>query len=640
MRDDGGRNRRLGQGQDAGVERRLPLLGACMLLVFLVFAVRLFQLQVLMADELRDRSLRNSVRTVRLEAPRGNVYDREGRVLATTRPAFGLQVIPHDLRSPDITYAALGMLLDQDADLLRTRVGAPTGRRRFTPVDLGRDLPYDRWASAESHLYALPGVVTQVQPRRHYVEGDLAAHLMGYLGEIDGEALRKPRFAGYGVGDVIGQAGIESLYQARLRGRAGGRNQVVDVSGRVREVLDEVEPVPGGDVILTLDLDLQRVAEAGFAPPAPDEPAKRGALVALDPRNGDVLALVSRPAFDPNDFAGGIDAQTWRKLTSDDWQPLQNRAISGQYPPGSTYKVVTAAAALEEGVIDSEKKVFCPGYFHLGRRTYRCWKRGGHGAVDLHRALVESCDTYFYQAGLELGVDRLARYAQGFHLGRRTGIALGQEREGLVPTSAWKLQRVKEPWQRGETVSLSIGQGFNLATPLQIAVAYAAIANGGQIVRPRILLEGAPTDEKPAVEGRLPVSPENLTLIRDGLEGAVSERHGTGGQSRLPGVRVAGKTGTAQVVHIRVTEGIEDDDIPMRHRDHAWFVAYAPAEAPEIVVVALVEHGGHGGSAAAPIVQRVLARYFEKREMRDAADAVVASVLPARTPEEVPVAGH
>jgi penicillin-binding protein 2 len=260
--------------------------------------------------------------------------------------------------------------------------------------------------------------------------------------------------------------------------------------------------------------------------------------------------------------------------------------------------------------------------------------------VNLRQALVHSCDVFFYQLGVKLGIDRLAKYATGFGLGRLTGIELPGEAAGLVPTREWKQRVKREPWIKGETVSVSIGQGFNLVTPLQLAVAYAAIANGGQIVRPRILLGGARADEEPAVEGQLPVSPENLTLIREGLEGAVSERHGTGGRSRLRGVRVAGKTGTAQVVRIRVTEGLEDDEIPIRYRDHAWFVAYAPAEAPEILVAALVEHGGHGGSAAAPIVRRVLARYFEKRQMRDAADAVVASVFPARIPEEVPVAGH
>jgi penicillin-binding protein 2 len=627
-----GSSRRLGAGIDHSVESRLPVLATLIVLAFIVFAVRLFQLQIVQSDELKGASQGNSVRTVRLDAPRGDILDREGRVLAATRPAFGLQVVPHDLHQPDLTFTALGMLLDEDDLALRERVGTPSGRKRFAPVRLVDDLPYDRWAGTQSHLYALPGVSNDVQPRRHYLGGELAAHLLGYLGEIDSKQLERPRFAGYRMGDVIGQAGVESLYQSSLRGRAGGRNQVVDVSGRVRQVLDEVEPLPGGDLMLTLDLDLQKAAEEAFAPPAEGEPEKWGAVVALDPRNGDVLALVSRPAFDPNDFAGGIDAETWKGLTTDEWRPLQNRAISGVYPPGSTYKVITAAAALEEGIIGPRDSVFCPGTFRLGRRTYRCWKRRGHGAVDLYRALVESCDVYFYTVGLEVGVDRLARYANGFNLGRLTGIALPQENAGLVPTSRWKERRHREPWQRGETVSTSIGQGFNLATPLQMAVAYAAIANGGQLVRPRLVLavEGdagtMATGPAPETTGRVPVSDETLTRLLTALEGVVSESHGTGGRARVRGVRVGGKTGTSQVVRMRVVEDMEEDEIPIRYRDHAWFVGVAPIEAPEIVVAALVEHGGHGGAAAGPVVQRVLARYFEKKKTRRAAGSVVASV--------------
>jgi penicillin-binding protein 2 len=341
--------------------------------------------------------------------------------------------------------------------------------------------------------------------------------------------------------------------------------------------------------------------------------------VALDPRNGDVLAMVSRPAFDPNGFAGGLDAAAWKQLADDEARPLQNRALSGQYPPASTYKAIVAAAALEEGVVDPSERVFCPGTFKLGRRTYRCWKRGGHGPVNLHEALVRSCDVYFYQLGLKLGIDRLAFFANGFHLGHRTGIELGNESAGLVPTQAWKERRFSEVWMKGETVSASIGQGFNLVTPIQLAVAYAAVANGGKLFTPRIVLalEGpdgkfAPVSE-PQQLGTVPVSPQHLATVTRALEGVIYETGGTGARARVPGVRVAGKTGTAQVVHLDVTEGMEDGEIPFEFRDHGWFAAFAPADAPEIVVVALSEHGGHGGSAAGPIAQAVLARYFEKQ---------------------------
>ncbi len=638
----GGRLARLGGGAETAVAERVPLLAGAMVLVFAVFFVRLFQLQVIESADLRERSQRNSVRTIYLEAPRGEIVDREGRALATTRPAFELSVMPVDLRQPERTFAALGQLIDADPAALRAQVGERRGRERFQAIRLAADLSEDGHARVESHLFALPGVLTDAIPRRHYLEGELAAHLLGALGEIRKEQLATRDFADYRSGEVIGQSGLESLMQAQLRGRAGGRNLVVDVAGRVIEVLDEVRPSGGGRVTLTIDLDLQRAAEQAFLPDVLGGPAKMGALVALDPRNGDVLALVSKPSYDPNAFAGGVDPETWKRLTRDPHKPLQNRALAGQYPPGSTYKAIVAAAALEEGVINPARRVYCPGHFTLGRRTYRCWKKEGHGEVDLRRALVESCDVYFYQAGLALGVDRLAFFARGFGLGKRSGIPFTGEAPGLVPTSAWKQNRFREPWVLGETVSVAIGQGFDLVTPLQLAVAYGAIANGN-VVTPRLVqsYEDEEGNQVPGpaahVRGTAPVSAAHLERVRSALAGVVEEPRGTGGRSRVPGVRVAGKTGTAQVVGLQHTEGIDEAELELRHRDHAWFAAFAPVEEPEIVVSVLVEHGGHGGSAAAPIAQKVLARYFEKT--RPAPEAPAGAVALQPVPEEADVAG-
>jgi len=635
MLGNGSGGARLGAGPDAFIAARLPFLVVVVLLVFSVFVVRLFQLQILQGEELEGIAKGNAVRLIRLEAPRGDVLDREGRVLATTRPAFGVTIMPSDLHAPERTLSALGMLLEEPAQELAVRLGEPRGRRRFQPVRVAGDLSYDHRARVESHLYALPGVNTDVRPRRHYVEGELAAHLLGTIGEVGLEQLRTREFSDYRAGEVVGQSGLEKLLEPHLRGREGGRNVVVDVAGRVVEVLGKREPEPGGTVSLTLDLDLQRAAEAAFLPEVLGEPGKMGALVALDPRNGDVLALVSKPSFDPNDFAGGIDARTWAELTGDEWRPLQNRALSGQYPPGSAYKPVIAAAALADGIVTPHDQVFCPGHFRLGRRTYRCWRRGGHGVVDLRKALKESCDVYFYQLGLQLGIDRIADFARGFLLGQRTGIAIGDEKAGLVPTSAWKQRRFGEPWQKGETISASIGQGFNLVTPIQLAVAYAAIANGGVLLQPRVVLQRTEPDGTlipagdPVVHGHLPVAPEHLAVIRDALTAVVEEPHGTGGLARVPGVRVAGKTGTAQVVRLEHTEDLDEEEIPVRYRDHAWFIAFAPVEAPEIVVSVLVEHGGHGGSAAAPIAQKVLARYFEKQRERSGATLAAAEAAGA-----------
>lgn len=618
---------RLGTSDDPTIERRIVFVAACMSAVFALFGLRLFQLQILEGANLSKVSKNNSVRSVRVEAPRGLILDREGREIATARPAYQVQVIPNDVRDGERLYRALGLLMNREPALLADLVGDPVGRRRFQPVVVEGDTPYDVLARVRSHRHALPGVFTDLRPRRQYVEHELAAHLLGSMGEIQKEQLERSGPM-YHLGDFVGQAGLERRLESHLHGRVGGRNLVVDVLGREVEELGKIDAVPGGRVVLAIDLDLQRVAEEELARPLPPPdpqpedwaPSPRlGAVVALDPRNGDVLAMVSLPAYDPNDFAGGIDSETWSRLTGDEWEPLTNRAIAGLYSPGSTYKAVVAAAGLAEGIVDPEKTVFCPGYFRLGRRTYRCWKRGGHGDVDLIESLRQSCDVYYYQLGIELGIDTIARYAKAFGLGQPTGIRLANEKAGLIPTMAWKEKAVGERWMKGETVSASIGQGFNLVSPLQLAVAYAAIANGGTLYVPRLVkrLETWQGElvEEIAVEkrGEVELPPEVLAKVREGLTAVVMDRGGTGGRARIPGTTVAGKTGTTQVVALERVKDMEDEEIPMRWRDHALFVAFAPAEAPEIVVAVVIEHAGRGGgAAAAPVAQAVMARYFEK----------------------------
>lgn len=609
----------LGQGPEVILAGRLQIAAVLMILVFGLFAGRLFQLQIVEGESLRLRSEQNMVRTMRLEAPRGRILDREGRVLATTRPAFGLQVTPNDLRDDEVTLAALGRLVSEEPAVLAERIGPRRGARRVQPVRLVDDLSFERLAKIEAHRHAIPGVGTAVLPRRHYLEGEFAAHAMGTIGEIRADQLEMESFEGYRSGEVVGQTGLEARLERHLRGSAGGRNVVVDVAGREVEVLDEVPPVSGGSVVLALDLDLQRAAEDAFREVEEGQSEKMGAVVALDVRNGDVLVMASRPAYDPNYFAGGIDSETWKALTEHEWDPLQNRAIQNHYPPGSTYKAVVAAALLDAGTITPSTTVYCPGFFRHGRRTYRCWKRGGHGDVNVHQALRSSCDVFFYTFGVKLGIDGIAEIAKGLGLGARTGVELPQEATGLVPTRKWKERRFGEPWYPGETVSASIGQGFNLTTPIQLAVAYAAIANGGAVLKPRLVLrtetkEGEPIEEfAPEVRSRLELAPEHLAVVLGGLEAVVNEKGGTGGRARVPGVRVGGKTGTTQVVRLEHTEGMEEDEIPMRYRDHAWFAAFAPVEDPQIAVAVFVEHGQHGSSAAAPIAQRILARYFEKQ---------------------------
>ena len=625
------------QQGDPRIELRLRIAAVVMLLVFALFTLRLFQLQFIRGAALFERSQQNSVRSQRVIAPRGELLDREGRVLATLRPAYQLRVTPSAVQNPRVTFRTLAHLLadGESAESLRKKVGAGGGARRFEPVLLRDDLPFQTLARIETHAFALPGVHINAEPRRFYPGGAAGAHLFGRLGQISPQQLDAEQYAGFQARDIIGQAGLEQRFNAHLQGTAGGRNVVVDVAGRVVEVLDEIPPVRGGRVVLALDRDLQEVAEAAFLDVPEGEPPKMGAAIALDVRNGDVLALVSLPSYDPNDFAHSIARESWRALVSDPWQPLRNRAIQNHYPPGSIHKAIVAAALLEEGVIDKNSSSYCPGKYRYGRRDYRCWKRGGHGNVKLRDALKRSCDVFFYRFGVELGVDRLARHAASFGLGRKSGIALPHEVAGLVPSSAWKQRARGEAWLPGETVSSAIGQGFNLYTPLQLAVAYAALAGGGEVLRPRLALRLE--DENGAlletfareVTGRVTVAPEHLARVRAGLVAVVAERGGTGWRARVAGVSVGGKTGTAQVVELSHHEGLSEAEIPVRERDHGWFGAFAPAEAPEIAVSVFAEHGLHG-SDAAPIAQKILARYFQKKAAREEAAELAATAARER----------
>lgn len=612
----------LGAGRpsaETGIERRV--FGGVLFLVavWLVLFSRLFHLQLVQGDELRSSAQRQSVRTHRLEATRGIIFDRYREIMADSRPAFDVLVVAHELDDADATLSRVAGLIGEDPTEVREHFGDPRGRARFQALPIATDLARDQVVRVESRLWALPGVLTRVTPVRHYVDGDASAHVFGTLGEISAHQLKQRQFQGYRRGDVIGQSGIEGLHDRELRGRAGGRNVLVDAYGRELELLGEVEPQPGRNVVLTLDARMQRAAEEAL-----DASERNGAIVALDPRTGEVLALANRPRFDGNLFATRIDSEAWTKLLDDPDKPLQNRALQGQYPPGSTYKVVTAIAGLEERLITPETEVYCSGSYRLGRRRYRCWKRGGHGLVRLHRAIVQSCDVFFYQTAKDVGVDKLAYYARALGLGSPTGIELKREAGGLVPTSAWKERRFGERWIEGETLSVGIGQGFNLWTPMQLALVYSSIANGGRRMRPFLTkriedpLGDAVWEGRPKLVAEVPISVRTLRLVRAGLRGVVHDERGTGwAMRRLPDeMEAAGKTGTAQVISTDGEFAEDEDDIPIRFRDHAWFVTYVPAEKPEVLVAALIEHGGHGSSAAAPAARKVVDAYLERRSER------------------------
>ncbi|NWF93154.1 MAG: penicillin-binding protein 2 [Syntrophaceae bacterium] len=579
-------------------------------IAFLLIFGHLWYLQVIKGSEYRRLSENNRIRIRENPADRGMLLDRRGRVLAHNRPSFEVFLVPEDLKTNPEVLTRVSEMLDLDPEEIRNRVEGPKRRPAFQPVKIRSDIDWNELARLEFNRVHLPGLIVDVRPRRTYNYGDLASHLIGYLGEMDESELKQTKDFQYRMGVLVGKYGVEHRWEADLKGVDGGRQIEVDTLGRESRPLRSVDPVPGNNLILTIDLDLQRVAEEAFQD-------KSGALVAMDPRNGRILAMVSKPSFDPNLFAKSISPQEWKSLMENPRHPLQNRVIQGQYPPGSVFKIITAIAGLESGIITPNTQITCTGVYPYGNRDFRCWKEGGHGTVSLHRALVESCDIFFYQVGLKVGVDLIARYANEFGLGRPTGIYLAHEKPGIVPSTSWKKKRSGAPWYSGETLSLAVGQGYISTTPLQLVMLISAIANGGRFYLPQVVervenVYGTVLEEYPPIEkGRADVSEETLRIVREALMGAVNEPHGTGWACALSEVKVAGKTGTAQVITLPQNFKKGDmDRMPLKFRDHAWFVAFAPFEAPRISIAVLVEHGGFGATAAAPIAKKVIEKYL------------------------------
>jgi len=584
-------------------KRLLPLM--CVIaVVFAVLLGRLMFLQLVEGDTYYRLSSSNSIRLKDITPLRGFIYDRDGRLLVDNRPAFNLSITPKDAGNVEGVLKRLSVYTALPLEKLQDKWEASRKAPSFKPILLKQDIGRDLLAVLEARRYALPGVSVTIQPVRDYLFPGQAAHLLGYLGEIDTKELKSGRFPHLKIGEYVGKFGVERSFESILGGRRGGRQVEVNSSGQVVRTLKTVPASPGRDLYLTIDSTLQQVAEAALGEEA-------GAVVAINPNNGEVLALASAPTFNQNDFISGLSSKKWQALLANPQKPLTNKAIQGAYPPGSVYKIVTALAGLEEKVIYPDTTFFCPGQFKLGRRTFRCWRRGGHGTVNLKKALAESCDVYFYQVGLRLGVDKIAHYANGCGLGRSTGIELVNENSGLIPTKAWKKNRTGISWQRGETVSISIGQGFNLTTPLQMAVLTAAVANGGTLYRPTVVQDGLEQDSREDRKlGHIPAGPNSLQQVKAGLWEVVNGARGTARIAQIPGVEVCGKTGTAQVFTRKTQSRLKEEDLEKSLRSHAWFVAYAPAEKAQIAVAVLVEHGAHGSSAAAPIGRKVIATYL------------------------------
>ena len=588
--------------------KRLLGLSIAAAIMFFLLITRLWYLQIIESQNLLDLSESNRLRFVPVAASRGNILDRNGKILVKNTPSFSLAVIPQDVKNKDLLIDRLSSALNLDRAELAEKWDKGKGRAKYYPIMLASAITRDQMEYLEENRLQLPGLDIEMKPVREYPNGKEAAHLLGYLGEISEDELNHPEFKDYNPGDYIGKSGIERNLEHELHGGDGGRQIEVDARGSFLRTVSESSPMVGNSLVLTIDSELQKTAEGAFGD-------KAGAAVVMDVNSGEILAFVSNPVFDPALFAGKLPAAQWNEYLNDPRHPLENKALKGQYPPGSTFKIITALSGLEQGAIDENTIFNCSGSHKVGSATFKCWNKKGHGAVNLKRALRESCDVYFYQVGERLGVDRIAACAREFGLGSPLGIGLENEKGGNIPTVGWKEKKFGKKWFLGDTLSAAIGQGYVLATPVQLASMIATVANEGTVYRPHLVKrivdpDGKVLKEFPAeVIRKVPFSARNIRLVKEGLLAVVNEPHGTGSAARLYEVKVAGKTGTSQVVKLRDGKG----GVPYQYRDHALFVAFAPFDKPEVAVAVVIEHGEHGGAAAAPIAGRILRSYFEEK---------------------------
>ena len=565
--------------------------------VFLFLISGFWNLQVRNPELYSEQAERNRIKSLPVLAPRGKILDRDGRVIVDNHASFSLILSRENLKEQHLHTIATGLNLDYSR--LVTRLAQFSSRPKYVPIIIKHELTPAELSFVEAHRdpESLPEMELIRAQRRLYPQNGVAAHVIGYVGEVSETELNSPEFIKYDQGNVVGKAGIERQYNDLLIGVDGQRQVVVNNRGREMQVLGFKEAIPGKNLQLTLDLDLQVVAELGME-------GRKGAVVALDPRNGEVLAMVSTPAYDPNKFASRIRAEDWRELVNNPDIPLLNRAIQAQLAPGSTFKPLVALAGLETGTIDDNFKIYCRGGASFYGRYFKCWVKGGHGTVELHKGLVQSCDVFFYNVGNRVGIDQLAHYAQEAGFGKKTGIDLPHEAEGVVPSSEWKMKNFRQKWYAGETISVSIGQGALTVTPLQLAYAMGGLAVGGVWYRPHLVRDPDRNDPPRIAK----IDPANAAKVVSGMYGVVNEG-GTGVRARLPGISVCGKTGSAQLAS---NELLKTGKLGQNMKDNAWFVGFAPCESPEIVVAALYENAEHG-YLAAPIVRDVIKAYFDKK---------------------------
>ena len=565
----------------------------------LILLLRLWALQILGGERLLLLSINNHLRLRPVEAPRGLILDRNGELMVENLASFDLYATPEDMPDIEETTRRLAGILQSSPDELGQRVSQRQGSQ-LEPVLLRKGVDERTVMAIEEQKIDLPGVSLRVRPVRAYPKGGSAASLLGYVAEVSHAQLKSKEFQDFHPGETMGQAGIERRYDAFIRGVDGGEQMEVDALGKLSRLIQRIEPRSGFNLYLTLDNRLQRVAEEAFQ-------GRSGALIAIHPSTGEILAMVSQPSYDPNQFSQRMTPEQWRRLTSDPHHPMQNKGLQGQYAPGSIFKLVTALAALEKGAITPETKFSCNGSFSLGSHLFHDWKKGGHGTLNLQQGIANSCNIYFYNTALKTGIEEIVRVARELGLGVPTGLGLGDEARGVIPPQ--QVQTIGPGgWYPGNTVMAGIGQGMVTVTPMQVLMMVSAIANGGTLYRPWVVRRVETLDRElieeygPQFVRKVNIDPDNLAIVREGMQAVVSE--GTGGRAKIPGLRVAGKTGTAQVVG---NGGPQRGD----QRDHAWFVAFAPADDPQIAVAVVVEHGGFGGQVAAPIAKSLLEAWFK-----------------------------
>ncbi len=616
---------RLTQEYTTDIEGRFKYGMVFVLILILVVIARLYFLQVIKGSFYHFFSTENSIKAMSIPAPRGVIFDRRGQVLVDNRPSFNIVVVPQYVVNPERTLESLSKLLaipgGELDEIWKKRFKQP----KYQPLIVKADVSLDDVALVKSRKnpwydnkdpFDLRGADVVVQYQRTYPESNIATHVLGYVREIDPKRLKKydKLYPGkYNPGDMVGVRGLEERWDPTLRGEDGYEERIVNAVGRevdyegIASELKRHPAIPGNSLKLTIDRDLQELAREMFG-------ERKGAAAVIDVRTGAILAMYSSPSYDLNKLAGPGGDEYWKYVSRHPDKYLLNRTIQGGYPPASTYKIVTAIAALSEGVVTPDEKISCHGAYVYGGRPYHCWRKGGHGRISLHRAIVSSCDVYFYIMGLRLGVDMLAKYANIFSFGRKTGVPLEGERPGLIPTSEWKMERYGVPWQKGENLSISVGQGYNVVTPLQNAMLAEQVANGGKGYQLHLVDRGYEVSGEESYEWKppadltvLPLDKKFVEKVRSAMVGVVAEPGGTGHRQSLHKVTMGGKTGTAQVVSLDKSLACTTE----KCRDHAWFIGFSPAENPEIAAAVVVEHGGFGASAAAPIVGALFQKYYD-----------------------------